>query len=101
MRPAPDSDADAAVSQPLGPPGPAEILHVGSAIRRKRIDVLLPAFARILRARPDSRLIKVGALTAPQRAMAASLGIEAAIIELPFLDRAPSSRRCIAALACS
>jgi glycosyltransferase involved in cell wall biosynthesis len=53
-----------------------EILHVGSTIARKRIDVLLHVFASVREKEPDVRLIRVGsALTAQQEALARALGI--------------------------
>jgi glycosyltransferase involved in cell wall biosynthesis len=65
------------------------LLHVGSAIPRKRIDVLLRVVAAVRNADPDVRLIRVGGpLTAAQRALAADLGVSDAIVSLPFLDRA-------------
>ncbi len=88
MQPEPREDADAAAERLLGPPRPADILNVGSAIGRKRIDVLLRAFAGIRAARPDARLLRVGALGADHRALASALGIDTAIVELPFQDRA-------------
>lgn len=87
MRADPDPEADREAERLLGTRGGADILHVGSAIPRKRLDVLLHAFARIRAVRPESRLIRVGALTAPQRALASALGIAPAITELPFLER--------------
>lgn len=87
MRPQPDAEADRAAGHLLGPASSGDILHVGSAITRKRIDVLLRAFAHIRAARPDARLIRVGGLQSDQRALAASLGVADGVIELPFLDR--------------
>ena len=40
--------------------GTLEILHVGSTIPRKRIDVLLDIFAAVRRRHPDARLLRVG-----------------------------------------
>lgn len=87
MRPQPNREADSAAQRLLGPAGPADVLHVGSAVPRKRIDVLLRAFTRIREQRRDARLIRVGGLTPPQRALAVTLGVDRAIVELPFLDR--------------
>jgi glycosyltransferase involved in cell wall biosynthesis len=77
-------------------PGPATtrrtapgvtILHVGSTVARKRIDVLLRVFARVLAADPAARLIRVGGLFTPeQTALARSLGIQGAITVAPPLS---------------
>lgn len=88
MRAAADPEADSAAERLLGPPRSADVLHVGSTIARKRIDVLLRAFALVRAARPGARLIRVGGLAPGQRALAATLGLEGTIVELPFLDRA-------------
>ena len=65
-----------------------EVLHVGSTIARKRIDVLLEAFAGVRRELPGVRLIRAGGpMTCDQRALAARLGIADAITEMPFLAR--------------
>ena len=69
----------------LGPPG-LELLHVGSAIPRKRIDLLLRTFEQVRQAYPGMRLVRAGgALTAEQRVLARSLKVDDAIAELPFL----------------
>ncbi len=87
--PDPDEASDSEAGRLLNHfSGPA-LLHVGSTIPRKRIDVLLRVFAGV-RARGDSelRLIRVGGpLTVPQRELARELGVESLILELPFLDR--------------
>ncbi|MBX6316268.1 MAG: glycosyltransferase family 4 protein [Isosphaeraceae bacterium] len=91
--PDPDPAADAAAARLLGPArfdpdAPPELLHVGSTIPRKRIDVLLAVFAAVRRARPDARLIRVGGPLMPeQERQARALGIADAIVPLPFLDR--------------
>jgi glycosyltransferase involved in cell wall biosynthesis len=66
-----------------------DLLHVGSTIARKRIDVLLEIFARIKKeVEPRARLLRVGgAFTAEQRALAGKLGLaEKDICVLPFLS---------------
>lgn len=85
--PAPDKAADTAVARMLGMNGDAvELLHVGSTIARKRIDVLLRIFAEARRECPTIRLIKAGgALTGEQRELARSLGVADAIATAPFL----------------
>jgi glycosyltransferase involved in cell wall biosynthesis len=75
----------------LGEQGPdaIEILHVGSTIARKRIDVLLRVFAGLREAFPEARLIRVsGPFTSGQIALARELGIEAAVTVLPFIATA-------------
>ncbi|HEV3164255.1 MAG TPA: glycosyltransferase family 1 protein, partial [Isosphaeraceae bacterium] len=85
--PGPDTEA-ARLLGPLDPEGPPELLHVGSNIPRKRIDVLLEVFTAIRRARPGARLIKVGSLLTPdQGRLAHDLGIADAVTQLPFLGR--------------
>jgi glycosyltransferase involved in cell wall biosynthesis len=87
--PDPDEAADSEAGRLLNHfSGPA-LLHVGSTIPRKRIDLLLRVFARVRAGgNPELRLIRVGGpLTAPQRELARELGVESLILELPFLDR--------------
>jgi len=88
--PDPAADAEAArLLGPAGPDAPPELLHVGSTIPRKRLDVLLEVFAAVRRARPDARLVRVGGpLTDEQRRFAQSLGVADSVIELPKIDRA-------------
>jgi len=86
----PDADpaTDFEAGRILGPRQGIELLHVGSTIERKRIDVLLDVFAAVRRARPDTRLIRVGGtFTAAQRAHARDLGLADAIAVVPFVDR--------------
>ncbi|MEM1417036.1 MAG: glycosyltransferase [Myxococcota bacterium] len=64
------------------------VLHVGSDLPRKRIDVLLRAFAVLRRKRPELCLAQRGAR--PREAQAAlvrELGLEDAIVDLPRLRR--------------
>jgi glycosyltransferase involved in cell wall biosynthesis len=42
------------------------VLYVGRVNREKGIDLLLPAFARVLARRPDARLVLVGAVYEPR-----------------------------------
>jgi glycosyltransferase involved in cell wall biosynthesis len=74
----------------LGPPGSRrhELLHVGSTIPRKRLDVLLNVVSVLRRKDPGVRLIQVGgALTASQRGLASSLGLDDHIAVLPFVNQ--------------
>ena len=83
-----ETTAEAEAARLLGRHAGADLLHVGSTIARKRIDTLLHLFADVRRAHPDARLVRVGGpFTAQQRALAHELGIDGAIVVLPFLDR--------------
>ena len=84
-----DAMADLEAARFLGPRKGVDLLHVGSTIPRKRIEVLLEVFAAVRAARPGTRLIRVGGpFTAEQRVLARDLGVLDAIIVLPFVDRA-------------
>jgi glycosyltransferase involved in cell wall biosynthesis len=86
--PTPHSAADAEAGRLLGS-GTADLLHVGSTIPRKRIDVLLRVAAAARAARGNLRLVRVGGpLTGEQERLARELGIRDHMLELPFLDRA-------------
>jgi glycosyltransferase involved in cell wall biosynthesis len=85
----PDGQAAAVVSAGLGQADAEtiDLLHVGSTIPRKNIGLLLRVVAGI-RSRHPVRLIQVGgSLTPAQRALAVRLGIEDAIVEVPFQPR--------------
>jgi glycosyltransferase involved in cell wall biosynthesis len=63
-----------------------DLLHVGSVIPRKRIDILLQVFARLLKVERGARLLRVGGkLTESQQSLAARLGVTEAIVTLPSL----------------
>jgi len=65
------------------------VLHVGSTIRRKRIDVLLRTFARIVKDFPKMWLVRVGGpLTVEQTQLAKQLGIHDKIVQAPPLSKA-------------
>jgi glycosyltransferase involved in cell wall biosynthesis len=60
------------------------ILHVGSCIPRKRIDVLLDVFARLSRRHPELRLVQVGGeWNAEQTRQIERLGISSRVNQLP------------------
>lgn len=88
----PDADvwADREVQHLCGPVpavGPI-LLHVGSTIPRKRIDVLLDVFAQLVRRHPGARLWRVGGpLSQSQEQQARRLQIADHIVSLPFVDR--------------
>ena len=85
-----DEQADAEATRLLGPlrEDTLDLLHVGSTIERKRIDVLLQVFAALGKEFPRVRLIRVGGdFTSGQMRLAEQLGIARSIIVLPHLDR--------------
>lgn len=64
-----------------------ELLHVGSTIPRKRIDVLLNVFAKVQKQLPEVRLLRVGgAFSAEQEKLAQKLRISKCIDVLPRLE---------------
>jgi len=64
------------------------LLHVGSTIRRKRIDVLLRVFARVACEFPDLQLMRVGGdFTAEQSRLAEDLGVADRIVQSPHLTK--------------
>jgi len=69
----------------LGPLGCRRyLLHDGSAIPRKRLDVLFETFGRLRAEFPELRLVQNGAtLDAEQRAQVARCGIEEALFQPP------------------
>lgn len=87
--PDPDEPADAAAARLLGPlrADTPEVLHVAGATPRKRLDVVLEAFAGVRREFPRARLIRAGgALGDRERQLGRALGINEALVELPFVD---------------
>jgi glycosyltransferase involved in cell wall biosynthesis len=65
-----------------------KILHVGSTIPRKRIDVLLRVFAELKSGFPNIALVRVGGpFTASQQVMVRDLGLQDSAVVLPFLTR--------------
>lgn len=64
------------------------LLHVGSTIQRKRLDVLLKVFSVVRQEFPGARLIRVGGLFTPaQASLIESLNLTEHIVVLPPLDR--------------
>lgn len=83
-----DMEADEEAARLLGPRDndSVEILHVGSAARRKRLDVLLRVFARVRREFPQARLVRVGGeLEGSHARLAEELRLRDSIVVLPFL----------------
>ena len=66
---------------PADAPAPARrtLLHVGSSIPRKRVDLLLRVFAELRARFPDLRLVKVGAFAPEHEALIGELGLAEAI----------------------
>jgi glycosyltransferase involved in cell wall biosynthesis len=83
-----DEGADQEAERLLGPHyRQIKLLHVGSTIPRKRMDVLLHVLAEARKTFPDSILLRVGGpLTSDQQALAQRLGVAGCILELPFLE---------------
>jgi glycosyltransferase involved in cell wall biosynthesis len=68
--------------------GSPYVLHVGSCIPRKRIDVLLDVFARVRSNRPELKLIQIGGeWSSAQRDQIASLGLERSVDQRKGLSR--------------
>jgi glycosyltransferase involved in cell wall biosynthesis len=87
--PKPDPQADAEAQRLLAPRGadPADLLHVGSTVGRKRVDVLLRVFAGVRREFPQARLVRVGgAFTEKQLKLVEELRLGDAVVVLPFLE---------------
>lgn len=64
-----------------------DVLHVGSVVPRKRIDVLLDTIAALGRSLPQVRLVRVGgAFTTEQQARAVALGLAERSLVLPPVD---------------
>ncbi len=65
-----------------------DVLHVGSELPRKRIDLLLKVFARLRARFSGARLLRVGGgLTDQNQQLARQLGVADAVVVLPFLQR--------------
>jgi len=83
----PDADSLETIQRLAGNPGVLDILHVGTTIARKRIDLLLQVVAAVRTRVPGVRLLKVGgAFTPEQQALAARLGLDDAIVRFPFIN---------------
>ena len=81
------SDGAEDVLRPLE--GRPFLLHVGSSVPRKRLDVLFEVFSNVRAHRPDLWLVQLGgALTPDQRSLVERLGIGRAFLQPPTLRRA-------------
>ena len=86
-----DDAADRAIERLLGVPGEktVDLLHVGSTIPRKRVDLLLRIVAAVKEQQPRVRLLKAGGgFTGEQQDLLRSLRLERAVVMLPFLKSA-------------
>ncbi len=82
--PAGDAEADRLLGRRAAP----EVLHVGSTVPRKRLDLVLDVFKGIAEAIPDARLVRVGGpFTPAQERQVSALGIRDRVAVLPSLDR--------------
>jgi glycosyltransferase involved in cell wall biosynthesis len=84
-----DPEADRWVAEAIGGAGEEEwtdLLHVGSTIARKRIDVLLEILAAVRQRHPRVRLLRAGGeFTGEQRELLRSLNLEGHVVALPML----------------
>lgn len=87
--PKPDPIHDSEAADLIGgDAGSLNLLHVGSTIRRKRIDVLLKVFANIRREFPNARLLRVGgAFTDEQLQLVEQFELQDSIVVLPPVSR--------------
>lgn len=77
-----------AVSHPQPGADDQVVVHVGSCIPRKRIDVLIDTFARVREANSRARLIKIGgSFTEDHRQRIANLGLQSFIEHRQGLSR--------------
>lgn len=84
----PEANADRTAARLTGTPeGALEILHVGSTIPRKRIDLLLRVFAEVGRRIAPLHLVRVGGpFTPEQQRLARELGVDDRIVVLERID---------------
>jgi glycosyltransferase involved in cell wall biosynthesis len=83
-----DDEADGTEQVLEGLNGRPYVLHVGSEIPRKRLDVVFETFARLRARHPELHLVQQGArLTGAQQAQVARLGLQDALVQPPKLER--------------
>jgi glycosyltransferase involved in cell wall biosynthesis len=64
------------------------LLHVGSCIPRKRVEVLFEVLAQLRKTHPDLRLLQVGGtFTEQQRSLTDRFGVTKAIFQVPRLEQ--------------
>jgi glycosyltransferase involved in cell wall biosynthesis len=86
----PDPSADLEAERLLGAAGASEadLLHVGTTVPRKRVDVLLRVFAEVKKRFPGARLIHAGGpFTPAQELIVDDLRLRDSVLVLPSLDR--------------
>jgi glycosyltransferase involved in cell wall biosynthesis len=84
-KPDPEDGAERVLSSLGGRPF---VLHIGSGIARKRLDILFEVFAHLRARHPGLQLVQQGAaLSDTQKAQVDRLGIGDAILQPPKLDR--------------
>ncbi|HKX30414.1 MAG TPA: glycosyltransferase family 1 protein [Blastocatellia bacterium] len=81
--------ADAEAARLLGPKDNRPLLlHVGSTIPRKRIDLLLRIFSAVKERLPEARLCRIGGpFSAEQEQLLQDLNLGGSVLVLPFLER--------------
>ncbi len=85
---APHPEPAAAVLPPAYLEAPI-MLHVGSCIPRKRLDVAIAVFESVRRRRPELRFVQVGGEWSPQhRAQIQRLDVASGLLQLPRQERA-------------
>lgn len=88
--PEPNPLADTNAVKMIGPgvENQIDLLHVGSTIPRKRIDVLLKVFATVRNVFPNTRLLRVGGeFSAEQNRLLTKLKLDESVTVLPKVDR--------------
>ena len=79
--------ADRAIARLLNSGESPEVLHVGSTIRRKRIEDVLGIFAKLRARLPKLRLLRVGGVfTSEQQRLVRELGLQNSIDVFPHID---------------
>jgi glycosyltransferase involved in cell wall biosynthesis len=87
--PDPDPDGDIELAKLIGDrlPGTFDLIHVGSTIPRKRIDVLLRVVAALVQSNCKVRLFRIGgAFTREQEDLARKLKLLDFVVRLPSLS---------------
>lgn len=79
---------DTAAQRQLGLEPGAFVMHVGSCIERKRLDVLIEAFARSKAKRPSLKLLQVGGTWTPaQTRLLSLLGVASSTVQVRAIPR--------------